>query len=76
MTPQQRRQTAQPSSQSAHGDLRVTRRSERPSEDRHRLSVLQGLAALSLDALSSVAYRPEAIVLVLGGRRIKAPWAR
>jgi amino acid transporter len=35
------------------------------SEERHRLTVLQGLAALSLDALSSVAYGPEAIVLVL-----------
>src|SRR5579859_6473872 len=33
--------------------------------DRHRLSVLGGLAALSLDAMSSVAYGPEAIVLVL-----------
>src|ERR1700729_2976460 len=29
------------------------------------LTSLQGLAALSLDALSSVAYGPEAIVLVL-----------
>ena len=36
-----------------------------PAEERHRLTVLQGLAALSLDALSSVAYGPEAIVLVL-----------
>lgn len=35
------------------------------AEDRHRLTVLSGLAALSLDALSSVAYGPEAIVLVL-----------
>ncbi|MDR2987875.1 MAG: APC family permease [Nocardiopsaceae bacterium] len=34
-------------------------------EDRHRLTTLSGLAALSLDALSSVAYGPEAIVLVL-----------
>jgi amino acid transporter len=34
-------------------------------EDRHRLSTLSGLAALSLDALSSVAYGPEAIVVVL-----------
>ena len=34
-------------------------------EERHRLTVLQGLSALSLDALSSVAYGPEAIVLVL-----------
>lgn len=37
------------------------------SSDRqpHRLGVLTGLAALSLDAMASVAYGPEAIVLVL-----------
>ena len=34
-------------------------------EDRNRLTALEGLAALSLDALSSVAYGPEAIVIVL-----------
>ena len=33
--------------------------------DPHRLTAVGGLAALSLDALSSVAYGPEAIVLVL-----------
>ncbi|MFD4522780.1 APC family permease [Streptomyces sp. NPDC058470] len=33
--------------------------------DKHHLTSLEGLAALSLDALSSVAYGPEAIVLVL-----------
>src|SRR6202451_3832183 len=33
--------------------------------DEHRLTALEGLAALSLDALSSVAYGPEAIVIVL-----------
>ncbi|AEM83110.1 APC family permease [Streptomyces violaceusniger] len=33
--------------------------------DKHRLTSLEGLAALSLDALSSVAYGPEAIVVVL-----------
>ena len=33
--------------------------------DPHRLTAIGGLAALSLDALSSVAYGPEAIVLVL-----------
>ncbi|MYV39090.1 amino acid permease [Streptomyces sp. SID1328] len=38
----------------------------RPGEgERHHLTSLEGLAALSLDALSSVAYGPEAIVLVL-----------
>ena len=35
------------------------------AEANHELGVLGGLAALSLDALSSVAYGPEAIVLVL-----------
>jgi len=35
------------------------------SDDRHRLGVFGGLAALSLDAMASVAYGPEAIVLVL-----------
>ncbi|WP_412543551.1 APC family permease [Longispora sp. K20-0274] len=33
--------------------------------DRHRLTVLGGLSALSLDAMASVAYGPEAVVLVL-----------
>jgi amino acid transporter len=33
--------------------------------DPHRLTAIGGLAALSLDALSSVAYGPEAIVLIL-----------
>ncbi|MEC3976018.1 APC family permease [Amycolatopsis sp. H20-H5] len=33
--------------------------------ERHRLTVTGGLAALSLDAMASVAYGPEAIVLVL-----------
>ncbi|WUC00732.1 APC family permease [Nocardia sp. NBC_00565] len=33
--------------------------------DKYRLTAIGGLAALSLDALSSVAYGPEAIVLVL-----------
>src|SRR5580693_5464162 len=34
-------------------------------EEQHRLTATQGLAALSLDALSSVAYGPEAILVVL-----------
>ncbi|WP_329116981.1 APC family permease [Streptomyces sp. NBC_01465] len=38
---------------------------DRPPGDRHRLTATQGLAALSLDAMASVAYGPEAIVLVL-----------
>ena len=36
-----------------------------PDAERERLTALQGLAALSLDALSSVAYGPEAILVVL-----------
>jgi len=35
------------------------------TSDKSRLTALEGLAALSLDALSSVAYGPEAITLVL-----------
>jgi amino acid transporter len=35
------------------------------AEERHRLTALEGLAALSLDALSSVAYGPQAILIVL-----------
>ena len=35
------------------------------AEERHRLTALEGLAALSLDALSSVAYGPQAIIIVL-----------
>ncbi len=34
-------------------------------EERHRLTAIEGLAALSLDALSSVAYGPQAIMIVL-----------
>lgn len=48
-----------------------TEPSERQRAERDKLTVLGGLAALSLDALSSVAYGPEAIVIVLalaGGR--------
>ncbi|MFI9324957.1 APC family permease [Kitasatospora aureofaciens] len=34
-------------------------------DERHRLTAMGGLAALSLDAMASVAYGPESIVLVL-----------
>jgi hypothetical protein len=34
-------------------------------DERHRLTAVQGLAALSLDARSSVAYGPAAILIVL-----------
>ncbi|WP_409465243.1 APC family permease [Amycolatopsis sp. GA6-003] len=44
----------------------ILSRPETPrAADRHRLSVVGGLAALSLDAMASVAYGPEAIVVVL-----------
>jgi amino acid transporter len=41
------------------------RRAGKHADEGHELSVRGGLAALSLDALSSVAYGPEAMVLVL-----------
>jgi amino acid transporter len=41
------------------------RRAGKHSDEGHELGVTGGLAALSLDALSSVAYGPEAMVLVL-----------
>jgi amino acid transporter len=41
------------------------RRAGKHAESGHELSVTGGLAALSLDALSSVAYGPEAMVVVL-----------
>ncbi|MFI0372082.1 APC family permease [Actinomadura sp. 1N219] len=49
------------------GDEPAKDAAEEPPDagERHRLSVVGGLAALSLDAMASVAYGPEAIVLVL-----------
>ena len=44
----------------------MTDSSAEDQEERHRLTAFEGLAALSLDALSSVAYGPQAIVIVLG----------
>jgi len=41
------------------------RRAGKHADEGHELSTVGGLAALSLDALSSVAYGPEAMVLVL-----------
>jgi amino acid transporter len=43
----------------------MTVRTAEDQEERYRLTAFEGLAALSLDALSSVAYGPQAIVLVL-----------
>jgi amino acid transporter len=47
------------------GDDKTAGDDKAASGDKHRLTALEGLAALSLDALSSVAYGPEAIVIVL-----------
>ena len=41
-------------------------------EERHRLTAIEGLAALSLDALSSVAYGPQAIIIVLATAGVAA----
>ena len=41
------------------------RRAGKHADEGHELGVIGGLAALSLDALSSVAYGPEAMLLVL-----------
>lgn len=46
------------------GAVSATPRPARNTE-KHKLSVATGLAALSLDAMASVSYGPEAIVLVL-----------
>ena len=46
-------------------DQAAADRADDAAEESHRLTALEGLAALSLDALSSVAYGPEAIVIVL-----------
>ncbi|MGW7001738.1 APC family permease [Streptomyces sp. NPDC054933] len=43
----------------------ATREQPPDTGDRHKLTALGGLAALSLDAMASVAYGPESIVLVL-----------
>ncbi len=42
------------------------------AEEKHRLTALEGLAALSLDALSSVAYGPQAIIIVLATAGVAA----
>jgi amino acid transporter len=43
-----------------------------PDEERHKLTALEGLAALSLDALSSVAYGPQALIIVLATAGVAA----
>ncbi|MFI5801773.1 APC family permease [Streptomyces sp. NPDC051561] len=49
------------------GPASARERAQQPADsgERHRLTAVTGLAALSLDAMASVAYGPEAIVLVL-----------
>jgi amino acid transporter len=42
------------------------------AEEKSRLTALEGLAALSLDALSSVAYGPQAIIIVLATAGVAA----
>jgi amino acid transporter len=50
---------------SAEGNVAEGAGGSHADHERDRLTVPQGLAALSLDALASVAYGPEAIVVVL-----------
>lgn len=50
---------------SVQAETSLAPRRGKHSEGGHELGVLGGLAALSLDALSSVAYGPEAMLLVL-----------
>src|SRR5215472_12246672 len=45
---------------------------EGSEEEKHKLTALEGLAALSLDALSSVAYGPQAIIIVLATAGVAA----
>jgi amino acid transporter len=56
--------TRQPPSPSTGGGTRPPHRGKHSGEG-HELGVLGGLAALSLDALSSVAYGPQAMISVL-----------
>ncbi len=51
---------------------RHERRVGKHADSGHQLGVIGGLSALSLDALSSVAYGPEAMVLVLIGAGVGA----
>src|SRR5450755_4483711 len=60
----------------ATGDHKAASGGKAASDDKHRLTALEGLAALSLDALSSVAYGPEAIVIVLQGARARRAGCR
>jgi amino acid transporter len=46
-------------------DSAAVQQPARAADERHKLTALEGLAALSLDALSSVAYGPQAIIIVL-----------
>jgi len=48
------------------------RRAGKHADEGHELGVLGGLSALSLDALSSVAYGPEAMIVALGAGGVAA----
>ena len=50
---------------SAAAEVAVGRPGATGDEEQQQLTALEGLAALSLDALSSVAYGPQAIIIVL-----------
>jgi amino acid transporter len=50
----------------------MTVRTGEDREERHRLTAFEGLAALSLDVLSSVAYGPQAIVIALAAAGARA----
>jgi hypothetical protein len=56
---------SRPTGVTAAGIRAPRRRAGKHTDEGHDLSVSGGLSALSLDALSSVAYGPEAMVLVL-----------
>jgi amino acid transporter len=58
---------------SGSGRGRLTTGATGPAdEEQHRLTALEGLAGLSLDALSSVAYGPQAIIIVLATAGVAA----
>jgi amino acid transporter len=64
--------TTQPTEQALRAEAEIEARRWQPrrrfgkhADPGHELNVLSGLSALSLDALSSVAYGPEAAILVL-----------
>ncbi|WKX70219.1 APC family permease [Streptomyces sp. XD-27] len=58
--------SARERAEAEHGSPHTAEHEQTAEHDsRHKLTTVTGLAALSLDAMASVAYGPEAIVLVL-----------